>query len=129
LTSTGDPSLQSGFDSITFTSSGEKPTALSVFVQGTTPIFAGVVAGQGVRCVGGALKRLYKRNASGGVVTAGFSVGDPPVHVRSAALGDTISPGSARYYFVYYRDPIVLGGCPAASTFNCTQAGSLIWHP
>jgi len=74
-------------------------------------------------------KRLYKRNASGGVVTAGFSVGDPPVHVRSASLGDPISAGSARYYFVYYRDPVVLGGCPAASTFNCTQAGSLIWYP
>ena len=127
LTSTGTASL--GFDTVAFTSSGEKPTALSVFVQGTTPVFAGVVAGQGVRCVGGVLKRLYKRNASGGVVTAGFSVGDPPVHVRSAALGDTISAGSARYYFVYYRDPTVLGGCPAASTFNCTQAGSLIWYP
>jgi hypothetical protein len=129
LTSTGTASLTSGSDTVTFTSSGEKPTALSVFAQGTTPIFNGVVAGQGVRCVGGTLKRLYKRNASGGVVTAGFSVGDPPVHVRSSSLGDPISPGSARYYFVYYRDPSVLGGCPAGSTFNCTQAGSLIWYP
>ena len=129
LTSSGTASLTSGFDTVTFTSAGERPTALSVFVQGTTPLFAGVVAGQGVRCVGGALKRLYKRNASGGVVTAGFSVGDPPVHVRSASLGDPIPAGSARYYFVYYRDPTVLGGCPPASTFNCTQAGSLIWYP
>ncbi len=129
LTSSGTASLTSGADTVSFTSVGEKPTALSVFVQGTTPVFAGVIAGQGVRCVGGVLKRLYKRNASGGAVTAGFSVGDPPVHVRSASLGDSISAGSARYYFVYYRDPVVLGGCPAASTFNCTQAGSLIWYP
>jgi hypothetical protein len=49
------------------------------------------------------------------------------VHARSAALGDTIAPGTHRYYGVYYRDPTVLGGCPAASTFNITQQLDLLW--
>jgi hypothetical protein len=28
---------------------------------------------------------------------------------------------------VYYRDPIVLNGCPASSTFNATQTGRVDW--
>jgi hypothetical protein len=49
------------------------------------------------------------------------------VHARSAALGDTIAPGTHRYYGVYYRDPSVLGGCPSASTFNITQQLDVLW--
>ena len=29
----------------------------------------------------------------------------------------------------YYRDPVVLGGCPASSTFNATQTGQVGWWP
>jgi hypothetical protein len=126
LTSTGVASLSA--DTVGFTASGEKPTATSVFVQGTSPIFSGAVFGQGVRCVGGSLKRLYVHAAAGGAVSAPVGT-DARVHTRSAALGDSISAGSARYYFVYYRDSTVLGGCPATSTFNTTQSGSLIWYP
>jgi hypothetical protein len=28
-----------------------------------------------------------------------------------------------------YRDHSVLGGCPATSTFNCTQTGCVEWSP
>ena len=35
--------------------------------------------------------------------------------------------GASRWYAVYYRDPIVLGGCPAASTFNVTQTQRIVW--
>jgi hypothetical protein len=28
---------------------------------------------------------------------------------------------------VYYRDPVVLGGCSAGSTFNATQTGRVTW--
>ncbi len=86
--------------------------------------------GQAVRCVGGSLKRLYTRNASGGSVTApDIGAGDPAVSVRSAARGDVIQPGQSRWYLVYYRDPVVLGGCPATSTFNATQSGRVDWGP
>jgi hypothetical protein len=126
LTSNGSASLS--FDTIGFIASGEKPSAVSTLFQGDAPLFSGVPFGQGVRCVGGTLKRLYTHSASGGVVYAPAGT-DPQVHVRSAQLGDVISAGSARYYLMSYRDPIVLGGCPTASTFNSTQSGSLVWYP
>jgi hypothetical protein len=40
-----------------------------------------------------------------------------------------IQPGQSRWYLVYYRDPVVLGGCPASSTFNATQTGRVDWNP
>jgi len=52
-----------------FTTTGEKPTATSVLLQGTSSPAAGVVYGQGVRCVGGTLKRLFTKTASGGSIT------------------------------------------------------------
>lgn len=38
-----------------------------------------------------------------------------------------LAPGTHRYYGVYYRDPTVLGGCWAASTFNITQQLKVVW--
>jgi Tol biopolymer transport system component len=117
-------------ESLVFTTQGEKPTATSILLQGTSSPAAGVVYGQGVRCVGGALKRLFTKTASGGSVTVpDFGSGDPTVSARSAARGDVILAGQSRWYLVYYRDPTVLGGCPASSTFNSTQSGQVAWSP
>jgi Tol biopolymer transport system component len=117
-------------DSLVFTTSGERPSARSIVVQGSALLSAGTVFGQGVRCAGGSLERLYTKTAVGGSITApDFSAGDPPVSERSAALGSTILPGQSRWYFVYYRDPVVLGGCPASSVFNATQTGQVVWQP
>jgi hypothetical protein len=113
-----------------FTTSGEKPTATSVLLQGTTVVASGATYGQGVRCVGGTLKRLFTKAASGGSITApNFGAGDPTVSARSAAKGNPISPGQSRWYLVFYRDPTVLGGCPSGSTFNSTQTGRIDWMP
>jgi hypothetical protein len=128
LTASGGTYLSS--DSLVFTTSGEKPTATSVLLQGTSSPAAGVVYGQGVRCVGGSLKRLFVKAAASGSITApNFGAGDPTVSARSAAKGDVILAGQSRWYLVYYRDPIVLGGCPASSTFNATQTGVVSWSP
>jgi hypothetical protein len=115
-------------DSLVFATSGERPTAASILLQGDAPIAAGIVFGQGVRCTAGSLTRLFTKLASGGSIHApDFGAGDPSVSARSAALGDTIQPGQSRWYLVYYRDPVVLGGCSAASTFNTTQTGRIDW--
>ena len=75
-------------------------------------------------------EHLYVKTASGGSITApNFITGDSKVSVRSGALGDPIAVGSTRYYMVYHRDPIVLGGSPSSSTFNATQAGAITWRP
>jgi Tol biopolymer transport system component len=115
-------------DSLSFITQGERPTATSILLQGNALISGGAAYGQGVRCVGGALKRLYVKSAVGGSITAPAPLmGDPTVSARSAALGDVIQPGTSRWYLVYYRDPIVLGGCTGSFTFNATQSGQVAW--
>jgi Tol biopolymer transport system component len=118
-------------DSVVFTAELETPTALSIVMQGNAGIPTGVVYGQGVRCLGGTIiRRLYVKEAFWGSITApDFTAGDPQVTVRSAAEGDVIQPAESRWYLVHYRDPIVLGGCPASSTFNSTQTGQVTWLP
>ncbi len=117
-------------DSLEFHVNGTPPSALSILLQGTAVIPTGAVYGQGVRCVGGTITRLGTKHASGGSMTIpDFEAGDPQVTVVSAAKGDLIHPGDSRYYLVSYRDPVVLGGCPASSTFNCTQTGMVTWSP
>ncbi len=128
LSASGGTFLSS--DSLVFTTSGEKPTATSALLEGNVFYASGIVYGQGVRCVGGATKRLFTKTAVAGSITApDFGAGDPTVSVRSAAKGDVIQPGQSRYYLVYYRDPNVPGGCPATSTFNATQTGQVTWWP
>jgi Tol biopolymer transport system component len=115
-------------DTLAFTTSGENPTATSLLVQGAFPISNGVTFGRGVRCVGGTLRRLYQKTALNGSIQAP-GAGDPSITTRSAQLGDPIQPGATRYYLVYYRDPLVSGGCPPTSTFNATQSGAISWWP
>jgi Tol biopolymer transport system component len=124
MTGNGTPSLAA--DTLVFTTGAERASATSIVLQGTSSSAAGVVFGQGVRCVAGTLKRLYTRAASGGSISVP-SGSDPSVSARSAALGNPIVAGQHRYYMVYYRDPIVLGGCPATSTFNGTDALDVLW--
>ncbi len=119
-------------DSLVFTTSGETPAATSFVLQGASLTASGLVYGQGVRCVGGTLKKLFSRTASGGSITApDFGAGDATVSGRSAASGDVILPGQSRWYLVFYRDP---AGCPrkqylgtAVRGFNATQTGQVTW--
>jgi Tol biopolymer transport system component len=128
LAATGGAYLSS--DSLMFSTDSEKPTATSVVLQGTAVASNGVVYGQGVRCVGGVLKRLFTKTATGGRIHApNFAGGDPSVSARSAAKGNPIAAGESRWYLVFYRDPIVLGGCPAGSAFNTTQTLQIDWSP
>jgi hypothetical protein len=115
-------------DSIVFRASSEPASATSILLQSSFANPAGVFLGQGVRCLLGPTLRLYVKSAVGGVVLAP-APGDASVSARSAALGDVLAQGAHRYYGVYYRDPVVLGGCPAGSTFNITQQLDVVWHP
>jgi hypothetical protein len=113
-------------DSVVLTATGELPSALSIFLQGTVSI-APTNYGDGLRCTGGSLRRLFAKSASGGVVVAP-QPGDPSITSRSAALGDPISPGATRVYQVYYRDPNP-SFCPAptGSTFNVSNGVRIVW--
>ena len=122
LTATGT----SNPDTMVLTATGEKPTALSIFLQGTQSIQP-VAFGDGLRCVHGVLDRLYTKTASGGVVSAPQG-SDLSITARSAQLGHAIAPGSIRYYMTYYRDSVA-GFCPgpAGSTFNGSNAWTILW--
>jgi len=126
LRASGGATLSNG--SLAFSTSGERPTATSILLQGTGQLVAGVTFGQGVTCVTGTQKRLYLKTATAGSIAAP-GPGDLSVLARSTALGDPITPGTHRYYGVYYRDPTPLGGCPATSGFNITQQLDVLWQP
>lgn len=115
-------------DSLSFTTSGQRPTGSSIFFQGDAFLASGAAYGQGVRCAGGTLRKLFSKAASGGSITVPGS-GEPTVSARSAARGSTIGAGQSRWYVVAYRDPIVLGGCPAGSGFNTTPTVQVSWSP
>jgi len=116
-------------DTLVLTSSGELATVLSIFLQGDVSLATPVLFGDGVRCVGGNLKRLYAANAVGGVISAP-QPGDPSITTQSTSLGDPIAPGSGavRYYQTYYRDPD-LAFCPAppGDSWNVSSGVSITW--
>lgn len=115
-------------DSVVLTATGELPTSLTIFLQGTAMNSSGIVYGDGLRCATGVLKRLYTKTASGGTVSAPTG-GDPSITSRSAALGYPNLPGTTRYYMTFYRDgnptfcPESMGG----STFNGTNGQIITW--
>jgi len=113
-------------DTLQFTTSGEKSGALSILLQASTSISNGISFGQGVRCAGGAVKRLYTKPAGGGSITAP-GIGDMAVWARSTQAGDRIQAGMTRWYFVYYKDGTVRGGCTPDRNFNTTQAQVVTW--
>ncbi|MFN0009592.1 MAG: hypothetical protein ACKVXR_16970 [Planctomycetota bacterium] len=124
LAASGLASLSS--DSLRFTSTGELGSALTIVLQGTSAM-APLNFGDGVRCTGGALKRLYVKNAVNGVVVAP-QAGDPSVSARSAALGDSIPQGATRPYQMYYRDGNAsFCPAPAGNTFNATSGTLIDW--
>jgi Tol biopolymer transport system component len=114
-------------DTIVLLAQGELPTSLSIFLQGNTDLAVGVPFGDGVRCVGGTLKRLYVHNAVNSTVSAPVA-GDLSITAQSALLGDPIAPGTSRSYQVYYRDPNA-SFCPAPTggNWNVTSAVHIDW--
>jgi len=91
-------------DTLVLQSSFEPTTSLSLFLQSSTLLPVQIMLGDGILCLGGEIRRLYVKAASGGVAQAP-EPGDPSITQASAALGDPISPGTVRYYQVCYRDP------------------------
>ncbi|MBK7642888.1 MAG: hypothetical protein IPJ19_07530 [Planctomycetes bacterium] len=114
-------------DTLQLTNSGELASAFSILLQGNQDLVNPAVFGDGLRCVGGSLKRLFQGNAAGGTM-AFPPAGGPSISVRSGALGDPLAPGSVRSYQVYYRDPSTsFCAAPLGGTFNVGNAQRVIW--
>ncbi len=127
LSSTGLASLAA--DGVCLQSAGELPSAPTVFLQGSSSSNAGIVFGDGIRCVSGALKRIGIHAASGGSVSYPVA-GDTSISARSAILGDLILSGQARYYQAYYRDPNpAFCPNPPGNGWNVSSGQIVTWWP
>lgn len=126
LSAAGNPSLSA--DTLVLTSIGERPTSISLFLQGDLEI-APVFFGDGLRCTGGNLKRLYTKLAAGGSATAPTGA-ELSVSARSAALGDSIPTMAMRFYMVHYRDgSAAFCPNPPGNSFSASNGLRVLWSP
>lgn len=107
-------------DTMVLTASGMPSAATTIFLQGDVMNSAGIVFGDGARCIDGSLVRIFTKTASGGA--AQFpEPGDALLSVRG---GVTPGSGVARGYQAYYRNAAAF--C-APATFNVSSGWVLVW--
>jgi len=125
LEAVGDPLR----DEVVLISSGELPSATTIFLQTKGHNAIGFTFGDGVRCAGGAFKRLYVTDAVGGVAHAP-ALGDASIITRSNARGDPISAlsGQVRYYQAFYYDPdATYCAAPLGNIWNASSMLKITW--
>jgi len=111
-------------DTLVLSSTGERPTSLSAFLQNPALRAYPITLGDGSYCLANGARRLYLKSAVGGTVQAP-APGEPSISQRSAALGDPLTAGAVRHYQVWYRDG-ASGFCtPAVS--NVTNGLRVVW--
>ncbi len=99
-------------DDLAFTVSAGPPGVPALLFAGTQTLQggAGVPFGDGLRCAGGAVRRLGVRSLD----AAGGASWGPGLSTAGGWL-----PGESRLFQVWYRDPV---GSPCGGAFNTTQA-------
>jgi len=113
-------------DSAILSASGIVPGALTIFLQGNSQL-AGTNFGDGVRCIGGALKRLYVTSAVGTLASAP-TPGSLPLGMQSAFLGDPLASGSTRWYQAWYRDSDAnFCSAPQGNLWNVSNGVRVDW--
>lgn len=102
---------------LVFQATNLKPNVFALLASGTAT--AQIPFGDGTRCIGGALRRLYRLPASSsGTWAAALDI----PHLPPAAL---VTAGSLRYFQLYYRD---IGG-PLGTGFNLTNGECISFTP
>ena len=109
-------------DTLHFSISGELPHSLTILLQGDAPTDWTFSFGDGLRCVGGHLLRLFVANAVNGTAVLPGSA-DLSTTAKATAMGSPIAPGSIRLYQTYYRDP--LSAC--STGFNVSNGARIVW--
>ncbi len=132
LAATGDPSIAT--DTLRLDVAGQHAGSLTLFIQASAQV-APLTFADGLVCAGGHVRRAFGvTNAHSENVSVPSPTSLPPspatVSGQSAALGDPLSPGDARGYQAYYRDPDP-SFCPAprGGIFNVTNALWIVWGP
>jgi len=114
-------------DTLVLSAIGARPSALCVFVQGSSELAQPAVFGDGLRCVGGSLLRLYTKTAVAGATSAP-APGDFTIRQRAANLAQPIALGSTRTYQLYYRDvSTTFCPTPTGGFANLSNALRVTW--
>jgi hypothetical protein len=125
LGGSGEPIVSA--DTLSLVVTDVRPSTLVLFLQGDVETHA-TPLGDGLRCAGGHLKRLFKCLNPSSTVTLPSAQVVPPntsVSARSAALGASIGNGT-RVYQVFYRDPLTWA-CASPATFNLSNGLRVFW--
>jgi len=125
LDGTGSARLSN--DTVVLHGTRGQPNNSSMFFQALNSLDGlGVYLGDGIRCAGGFLKRLKvaQNDAIGDADTAGTVIS-----VRSAQLGDTLSPGDIRRYQWWYRDTSNPPCGPGVNDSNSSNGLEIHWLP
>jgi hypothetical protein len=122
---------------ITVTGLPTAATESCMLIQGPTSI-SPLTFGQGLRCVGGALKRMTPPHTAPGTGTSfwpNFGGGGPDffgtISQRSNNLPGApvhILPGQTYGYFVQYRQSQFFAPCTLPANFNASNAQTITWH-
>lgn len=123
LSATGTASLLA--DTVTLRAGGLPHSDFAILVQGTEAANPGIPLGDGLRCIGGQLRRLGARTAApDGSLAFGHDVpGDPQISIAGGIpLG-----GGVRRYQVYYRDSNPNFCTP--ERFNLSNGIRIPWYP
>jgi hypothetical protein len=101
-----------------------RPPTVCVFWQGTASVAVGIIAGDGLRFIAGALRRVGIKPGCNGKSSYGGNLLDVPVSVS----GLVPAVGGTRFYQVAFRDGNP-AWCLPAETVNWTNMVEVPWIP
>jgi hypothetical protein len=134
LSATGTPLLSAdniqfnctGIGTATASCSGSNTNILCRLYEGTNPVVAGAVWGDGVICCSGPFYILNQALSTAGVFHWPVP-GTTGVSTQAISLGDPLVVGATRFYFVAYRD-MCASFCPG-SVRQKSNSWTLTWGP
>ena len=118
LAATGIASVTN--DSLVLRTAYQEPSNSGLYFQGTTDLTPGMVWGDGLRCTGGAIKRLQVRFAD----VAGSAATTIPIGVAGG-----VNAGDTRYYQLWYRTVVAPPCGPGVNDFNSSNGNVITWQP
>ncbi len=107
-------------DTLVLRTAYQEPNNSGLYFQGTTDLSPGMVWGDGLRCTGGAIKRLQVRFAD----TTGSSNTTIPISVAGA-----VSAGDTRHYQLWYRTTANPPCGSGVNDFNSSNGYTITWAP
>ena len=104
-------------DTLVLRTAYQEPSNFGLYFQGITDLTPGLLWGDGLRCTGGAIKRLQVRFADG--------VGSSNTTIPIGSKGG-VSAGDTRYYQCWYRNP---QSSPCGYHYNASNGYAISWIP